>query len=140
MIKILTQMFAHMAKYTGVVRRTLLNISSDAVIPAKAGIQIENTGFRVKPGMTIKVKGLLTQYTREYYLHSVKRRKRSRRVVDARSVISYFVVREMGRNGAELGRMLNMSRSGVSIAADRGEALVRDNPLLRSIAEGKSTI
>jgi hypothetical protein len=37
-------------------------ISSDAVIPAKAEIQIENTGFRVKPGMTIKVKRLLTQY------------------------------------------------------------------------------
>ena len=33
-------------------------------ISAKAGIQIENNGFRVKPGMTIKVKGLLTQYTR----------------------------------------------------------------------------
>jgi hypothetical protein len=28
----------------------------EAVIPAKAGIQIENNGFRVKPGMTIKVK------------------------------------------------------------------------------------
>jgi hypothetical protein len=48
---------------TSVVRLTLLYISSEAVIPAKAGIQIENTGFRVKPGMTIKVKGLLTQYT-----------------------------------------------------------------------------
>ena len=44
------------------MRRTLLYISSEAVIPAKAGIQIENTGFRVKPGMTIKVKGLLTHY------------------------------------------------------------------------------
>jgi hypothetical protein len=48
------------------VRLTLLYISSEAVIPAKAGIQIENTGFRVKPGMTIKVKGLLTQYTRTF--------------------------------------------------------------------------
>jgi hypothetical protein len=36
-------------------------MSSEALIPAKAGIQIENTGFRVKPGMTIKVKGLLTR-------------------------------------------------------------------------------
>jgi hypothetical protein len=48
------------------VRLTLLYISSEAVIPAKAGIQIENTGFRVKPGMTIKAKGLLTQYTRTF--------------------------------------------------------------------------
>jgi hypothetical protein len=28
------------------------------VIPTKVGIQIKKTGFRVKPGMTIKVKGL----------------------------------------------------------------------------------
>ena len=45
------------------MRPTLLYISSEAVIPAKAGIQLGNTGFRVKPGMTIKVKGLLTQHT-----------------------------------------------------------------------------
>jgi hypothetical protein len=37
------------------MRTTLLYMSSEVVIPAKAGIQIENTGFRVKPGMTIKV-------------------------------------------------------------------------------------
>ena len=36
-----------------VVRPTLLYINSNAVIPAKAGIQPINTGFRVKPGMTI---------------------------------------------------------------------------------------
>ena len=36
-----------------VVRPTLLYINSKAVIPAKAGIQPINTGFRVKPGMTI---------------------------------------------------------------------------------------
>ncbi len=46
-----------------VVRPTLLYISSEAVIPAKAGIQFKNTGFRVKPGMTIKVKDFLTQHT-----------------------------------------------------------------------------
>jgi len=35
----------------GVVNLTLLYVNSEAVIPAKAGIQIENAGFRVKPGM-----------------------------------------------------------------------------------------
>ena len=50
--------------YISVVRPILLSISSESVIPAKAGIQIENTGFRVKPGMTIKTKGLLMQYAR----------------------------------------------------------------------------
>ena len=63
---------------TSVLRPVLLYISPEAVIPAKvrlgarlsakpseawAGIQIKNTGFRVKPGMTLKVKGLLMQYT-----------------------------------------------------------------------------
>jgi len=51
------------------VLHTLLDISSEAVIPAKAGIQLRNTGFRVKPGMTIKVKGLLTQYTTINWLY-----------------------------------------------------------------------
>src|SRR3990172_4711568 len=54
-----------------VVRPTLLYTHSEAVIPAPdrsrgqalAGIQPSKTGFRVKPGMTIKVKGLSTHYT-----------------------------------------------------------------------------
>ena len=33
------------------------------VIPAKAGIQIENTGFRIKSGMTKCLKFFLKQYT-----------------------------------------------------------------------------
>jgi hypothetical protein len=57
-----------------IVRPTLLyNISSKAVIPAKAGIQLRNTGFPrikygaglVKPGMTIKVKELLMNHGRD---------------------------------------------------------------------------
>ena len=50
-------------KRAGVVRLRLINISPEAVIPAKAGIQPRNTGFRVKPGMTIKGNGLLTRHT-----------------------------------------------------------------------------
>jgi hypothetical protein len=46
------------------VRLTLLYINSEAVIPAKAGIQLKNTGFRVKPGMTNNEKELLTHYIR----------------------------------------------------------------------------
>jgi hypothetical protein len=36
----------------------LLYMNSEAVIPAKAGLQLKKTGFRVKPGMTIEVKEL----------------------------------------------------------------------------------
>jgi hypothetical protein len=43
----------------------LLYIISQAVIPAKAGIQFRSTGFRVKlPGMTNKVKGHLMHCTK----------------------------------------------------------------------------
>jgi len=42
---------------------TLLYKDPRVVIPG-AGIQLITTGFRVKPGMTIKVRRLLTQYAR----------------------------------------------------------------------------
>ena len=51
-----------------VVNLTFLYINSEAVIPAKAGIQFRNTGFRVKPGMTKKGKELLKHYTRFFLL------------------------------------------------------------------------
>ena len=49
--------------YISVVRPILLSISSESVIPAKAGIQIEKTGFRIKSGMTQCVKLFLRHYT-----------------------------------------------------------------------------
>jgi REP element-mobilizing transposase RayT len=64
---------------------------------------------------------------------TLKQRNRSKPLSDARSVIGYFAVRELGYNGAEVARMLNISRSGVSMAAGRGENLVRDNRSLRNI-------
>jgi len=48
----------------------------------------------------------------------LRQRTRGKRLADACSVISYVAVREMGHNGAEMARALNMSLSGVSIAAD----------------------
>ena len=61
------------------VNLKLLCIRSEVVIPAKAGIQLRNTGFQVKPGMTNKGKRFLTQHTRivemerEVYLHITDR-------------------------------------------------------------------
>ena len=45
--------------FVSVVLSTLLYTNSEVVIPAKAGIQRRETGFRVKPGMTVKVKRLM---------------------------------------------------------------------------------
>jgi predicted transcriptional regulator len=62
-------------------------------------------------------------------------RKRSRPVVEVRSVLCYFAVREMGIYGEEVGRMLNIARAAVSIAANRGEALIAEDPRLRERIE-----
>ena len=60
-------------------------------------------------------------------VEEIKRRGKNKVLADARAVVSYFAVRELGYNGAELGKVLHLSRSGVSVAAKRGEELVRSN-------------
>jgi hypothetical protein len=61
----------------------------------------------------------------------LRQRKRSRPVTEARSVLCYFAVREMGMSGERVGRMLNISRAAVSFSAGRGEVLVAEDPILR---------
>jgi REP element-mobilizing transposase RayT len=61
----------------------------------------------------------------------LRQRKRSRPVTEARSVLCYFAVREMGMSGEMVGRILNISRAAVSFAAGRGEVLVSKDPTLR---------
>lgn len=61
----------------------------------------------------------------------LRQRKRSRQVAEARSVLCYFAVREMGINGELVGRTLNISRAAVSFAAGRGEVLVAEDPTMR---------
>ncbi len=62
----------------------------------------------------------------------LSQRSRGKRLTEVRSVISYVAVREMGHNGAELARILNISRAAVSIGAGRGEKIVRNNQSLRN--------
>lgn len=64
---------------------------------------------------------------------ALRLRKRSKQFAAARSVLCYFAVREMGHNGADVGRMLNISRAGVSAAASRGEIMVREDRTLRDL-------
>jgi hypothetical protein len=63
----------------------------------------------------------------------LKQRRKGKKLAEARRVICYFAVREMGHNGAAVGKMLNMTCSGVSIAAKMGEELVRERPYLRDL-------
>jgi putative transposase len=65
----------------------------------------------------------------------LKKRNRSPKFAEARGVISYLAVRQIGHNGVDVARVLNISRAGVSVAARRGEELVRRNPSLQQIME-----
>ena len=51
---------------------------------------------------------------------------KERKRVEARSVLCYWAVRDLGTNMAELSRRLNLSISGVSLSVKRGERIVQD--------------
>jgi len=70
---------------------------------------------------------------------ALRQRNRGKRLSDARSLICYVAVREMGHNGAELATMLNMSRPGVSVASGRGEEVLRNNQSLRNQIDNLTT-
>jgi REP element-mobilizing transposase RayT len=57
-------------------------------------------------------------------------RTRAARVADVRSIVCCLAVRHLGWNGVEVGRSLGLGRSGVSVAARRGEQLLRNDPSL----------
>jgi len=52
-------------------------------------------------------------------------------VAEARAVICCLAIREGGHSGADVARTLHMTRSGVSLAVRRGEALLLARPELR---------
>jgi len=58
----------------------------------------------------------------------LRRNTRAAGITDARSVICYLAVRLAGYNGVEVGRQVNLRRSGVSVAAGRGEKLAVKDP------------
>jgi hypothetical protein len=85
----------------------------------------------------LPLKELLERIARVFNMEpeQLKQRSRKREFVEARNTLSYLALREMRHNGAELARMLNVSRSAVCIAAERGKEVVRKNPTLRKIIE-----
>ena len=63
-------------------------------------------------------------------LSDLRKGGKRKAAVEARNLISYLAVQEMGHSGAEVARMLNITRSAVIIAAERGKQTVRDNGAL----------
>lgn len=56
-------------------------------------------------------------------------------IAEVRSIVCALAVRHIGLNGVVVGRHLGLSRSGVSVAADRGEQLLRNDPSLLELID-----
>jgi putative transposase len=57
----------------------------------------------------------------------VRRGSKSRSLAEARGMICYVAIRELGYSGIELGRELNLGSAGVSRALKRAESVFREN-------------
>lgn len=60
---------------------------------------------------------------------------RATKIVDARSIICYLAVRQIGHSGVEVGNQVNLRRAGVSVAASRGEEKVKNDPLILALID-----
>ena len=68
-------------------------------------------------------------------MEALSSRNRSKQLADARSAVCYLAVRARGLNGEDVAKFLNITRSGVSIAAKRGECIARKKAGLLKIIE-----
>jgi len=57
---------------------------------------------------------------------------KAKAIAEARGVISYLAIRNLGYKGKEVGQALHLGPTGVSIAVRRGERLVMSNPELKN--------
>jgi REP element-mobilizing transposase RayT len=65
---------------------------------------------------------------------ALRLRTRAAGIAEVRSIVCSLAVRHIGLNGVEVGQYLGIGRSGVSVAASRGEQLLKNDPsLLRLI-------
>jgi len=84
---------------------------------------------------TVSLPHLLDRVSAEFGVPAdlLKRRTRVAGVAEARAVFCVLAVREGGHSGAEVARMLGMSRAGVSIGARRGETILKERPELKGV-------
>jgi hypothetical protein len=85
----------------------------------------------------LTIREIVATICRHYELEpeTLQQKNRAAKVTTARSVICYLAVRLMGHNGAEVGKLLNLLRAGVSVAADRGEQIVKSDPTLLTLVD-----
>lgn len=68
-------------------------------------------------------------------LEEIRSRSRATRLAAVRSVICFLAVRQMRYSGTEVGLHLNLTRSAVSLAATRGDALAKENPAISKLLD-----
>jgi chromosomal replication initiation ATPase DnaA len=66
-------------------------------------------------------------------------RGRTKALSDARAVFCCLAFNQLHHNGADLARMLNVSRSAVCLAVRRGEGLIKERPEWVDILNGNLT-
>ena len=93
--------------------------------------------FDAKFPRVLTIREIVATICRHYELEpeNLQQKNRAGKVTTARSIICYFAVRLMGHNGVEVGKQLNLLRAGVSVAADRGEQIVKIDPSLLSLVD-----
>ncbi len=87
------------------------------------------------PAPTITLPELIRRVCTLFNLQpeTIARHGRSRPVTEARGLTAYFAVSELGLKGIEVGKAIKLTSSGVTIAARRGEQLVRERAELREV-------
>jgi len=85
--------------------------------------------------VSVTLEEIITHISRIFSIepNALRRGGKTKELSDARGVLCYIAVRKMGLPGASIARMLNLTRSGVVVAARRGEVIYGKNPELRDI-------
>jgi hypothetical protein len=94
---------------------------------------LRNRGLREKVRVLVPLSELVGEISLIMKIDpaSIRQPSKIRTFSEARGVVCYVGIRELGYKGFELGRELNLGASGVSIALRRGESFLRENPGLR---------
>jgi len=84
---------------------------------------------------SVSLEGIINHIARIFSFEQVALRKggKSKELSEARGVLCYIAVRKLGMNGASIARMLSITRSGVFVAARRGEEIYRKTPELQKL-------
>ena len=93
--------------------------------------------FESKFPRAMEIKEIIAQVCRHFGIdpEELRLKTRAARITDVRSVVCFLAVRQVGHSGVEVGRHANLRRAGVSVAAGRGENMVKNDPVLLTLID-----